>query len=90
MPVHTGVMCERCRKVFFAATWRGISPSRKDAEAFEFACKPPCRAVQEFRVADLRPYRVSDEVFQRGYAEENDYEVVEGRRKETTEQPKRR
>ncbi len=83
-----GVMCEACRKVFFVATWHGISPSRRDAEAFEFACKPPCRAVQEFRKADLRPFRVSDEAFQKGYAEESEYEVVEPRLRETKDAPR--
>lgn len=82
------VMCETCRKILFVATWRAISPSKRDAQVFEFACKPPCRAVQEFRKADLRPYRVSDEVFHVGYAQENEYQLVEARVRDTREAPK--
>lgn len=85
-----GIMCETCRKVLFAATWRAISPSERDADAYELACKPPCRAVQEFRKADLRPYRVSDDVFQKGYAEESEYELVQPKVRNSNKPPQGR
>ena len=39
--------------------------------------KPPCPEVREFRKEGMRPYRVSDDMFQRGYAEEGEYELVQ-------------
>ncbi len=77
MPVHIGIMCERCWTVLFAATWHDISPSRKDAQAFEFACKPPCPAIREFRKSELRPYRVSEDVFSKGYARQGEYQLIQ-------------
>jgi hypothetical protein len=71
-----GVMCETCRKVLFVGTWHGITPSERDAGLLKLACKPPCPAVREFRKDELRPYRVSNEVFRRGYAETGEYEPL--------------
>jgi hypothetical protein len=47
VPVHIGVMCETCRKVLFVGTWRGITPSERDAGLLKLTCKPPCPAVRE-------------------------------------------
>jgi hypothetical protein len=43
---------------------------------YRLKCAHPCRQVREFRKEELRPYRVSDDVFRRGYAEESEYELV--------------
>jgi hypothetical protein len=76
MPVYMGIMCEVCRKVYFVATSRAIKPSRTVENTYVLACPPPCREVRSFRKETLRPYRASDEAFQRGYAEEGKYELV--------------
>lgn len=77
MPVHMGTMCERCRKVYFIATSRAIRPSEFSAGMYRLTCNPPCREFQEFRKDNMRPYRVSEDVFRRGQAREGEYELVE-------------
>jgi hypothetical protein len=78
MPIHMGIMCEACRKVHFvAAASGGIRLSRTIEGMYRLKCTPPCPEVKEFRKEALHPYRVSDEVFQRGYANEGEYELVQ-------------
>lgn len=76
MPVHMGIMCEACRKVYFVGKSRAIKPSHTTPDMYVLTCPPPCGELKQFRKETLRPYRVSDEVFQRGCAEEDDYELV--------------
>ncbi len=87
MPIHVGIMCEWCRTVLFAASWHGISPSKRDAQVFEFACKPPCTAVREFRKDELRPYRISEDVFSKGYAREGEYQLIQEKVRERSKPP---
>jgi hypothetical protein len=77
MPVHMGVMCEACGKVHFVATSRGIQLSRTVEGMYRLTCNPPCPETREFRKEGMHPYRVSDDVFKRGYAEEGEYELVQ-------------
>jgi hypothetical protein len=64
MPVSMGILCERCKTVYF------IRPSGKShhihyerkREEFRFECDPPCRAVTYFHPTMLRPYSVAAEV----------------------------
>jgi hypothetical protein len=50
MPISMGILCERCRKVYF------ISPSRKSARVnydrtrreFKVVCDPPCNSTNFF------------------------------------------
>lgn len=79
MPVHMGIMCERCRKVHFIATSPGIKLSERVEGMYRLACKPPCPELREFRRDAMHPYRVTDEVFKAGYAELGEYEVVHAR-----------
>ena len=77
MPVHMGIMCERCRKVHFIATSPGIKLSERVEGMYRLTCKPPCPELREFRRDAMHPYRVTDEVFKAGYAELGEYEVVD-------------
>ena len=43
---------------------------------YRLNCPPPCAEMKEFRKEGMRPYRVADEVFRRGYASEGEYEFV--------------
>lgn len=72
-----GIMCEGCRKVYFIASSRVIKPSEFAAGMYRLACNAPCREFREFRKDDMRPYRVSEAVFRRGCAEEDEYELVQ-------------
>ena len=46
---------------------------------YRLNCPPPCAEMQEFRKDGMRPHRVADEVFRRGYASEGEYELVDER-----------
>jgi len=71
MPVCMGILCERCRTVYF------ISRSLKSAHIhydrtrgdFKLSCIPPCQAVAFFHRTMLRPYSVSAEAIDRGYGD---------------------
>jgi hypothetical protein len=71
MPVSMGILCERCRTVYF------ISRSGKSAHIhyerargeFKLACDPPCKSVSYFHRTMLRPYSASAEVLERGHAD---------------------
>ncbi len=76
MPIHMGIMCDACRMVYLVATWRGITPSERARGIFAVTCKPPCPEVKEFRTDAMRPFRVSDDAFGRGYACEGEYEQI--------------
>jgi len=44
---------------------------------YQLTCKPRCPEIKEFRKDGMRPYRVSEDVYRKGYAIEGEYEVVE-------------
>lgn len=74
MPVHMGIMCEKCRRVHFI----GASPGIKAVPTpgmYALTC-PFCLETKEFRKETVRPYRVSDEVFKTGYAREGEYQII--------------
>jgi hypothetical protein len=79
MPIHMGIMCEACRRVHFIATSPGIQLSRTTEGIYKLVCKPPCPEVREFRKEGMCPYRVPDDVFRRGYADEGEYELIEAK-----------
>jgi hypothetical protein len=84
MPIHMGIMCEACGVVHFVATSPGIKLSERVEGMYWLTCKAPCPEAKMFRKEAMRPYRVGDDMFNRGYAEEGEYELVEGSlRKET-------
>jgi len=76
MAIHVGIMCRMCRRVHFIATSHGIKPSKSVAGMYRLICNPPCLSSGEFRKESMRPYRVSVDVFKRGYATESEYELV--------------
>jgi len=75
MPIHMGVMCEKCHKVHFIATSRNIRPSAFVPGMYRLHCMPPCPEIKEFRKESMYPYRVSNQVFQTGCAEDGEYEL---------------
>ena len=46
MPIHMGIMCERCRKVYFIATSRAIKPNEFAAGMYRLTCNPPVLRIQ--------------------------------------------
>ena len=75
MSVHMGVMCEKCLTVHFIGTFSGIQLSRSGEGVYLINCTPPCSEARDFRKDSMRPYRVSDDVFKRGYAKPDEYEL---------------
>lgn len=78
MAIHMGIMCEACGMVHLVAMSPGIELSRTTGGNYQLTCKPSCSVIRYFRKDEMRPYRVSDDVFNRGYAEVGEYELVEG------------
>ena len=76
MPVHMGIMCEKCRRVHFVGSSPGIKPVPTPG-MYALTC-PFCLETREFRKETMHPYRISDEVFKTGYAKEGEYQPIEG------------
>ena len=88
MPIHMGVMCDKCRRVHFI----GISPAIKPVPThgmYALIC-PFCLETKEFRKETLRPYRVSEEVFKNGYAKEGNYSSIPVSTNKANESPQGR
>ena len=77
MPIHMGIMCEECGRVYFIATSDRIYPSRTAKTIYHLACVLPCLERRDFRIDDMRPYRVDENVFKRGFALEGEYERIQ-------------
>lgn len=71
-----GITCELCSKVHFISTSPIIEFSRSGQGVYRFNCPPPCGHAQEFQKHDLLAYRVTDDVFRKGCADESDYDIV--------------
>jgi hypothetical protein len=78
MAIHMGIMCDACRTVHFIVTSPGLELSHTFEGMYKLTCQPSCSAVRQFRREEMRPYRVANDVFARGYAEAGEYELVEG------------
>jgi hypothetical protein len=80
MPIHMGMMCEACRKVHFIATSPGIRPSPVTPEMYFAYVQISLLRNSRIRKDALHPYRVTDEVFKRGYAEESECGLIPAQR----------
>ena len=74
MPIHMGIMCERCNNVYFISTALGIKPMPTPG-MYALACRF-CSDKRQFRKEAMLPYRVSDEVFKTGHANEGEYDPI--------------
>jgi hypothetical protein len=74
MSIHMGIMCEKCRRVHFIGTSPGIKPMPMPG-MYALTC-PFCSETREFRKETVRPYRVSNEVFKIGYANDLEYQPI--------------
>ncbi len=67
MPICMGVLCERCRKVYFissSGTSVHITYNRARGE-FKVICDPPCNAITFFQKGMLKAYAVTAEILAR-------------------------
>jgi hypothetical protein len=76
MAIHMGIMCTMCRTVHFIATSSSIKASKLPAGMYRLTCNRPCLTTVEFRKESMQPYRVSEDVFKRGYAKASEYKLV--------------
>ena len=90
MPIHMGIMCGSCRRVYFIVPSPWIRPSPANLGMYRLTCRRPCPEAREFRKEAMLPYRVSDDVFNRGYAAEGEYQLVHAKLKGPNESPKGR
>jgi hypothetical protein len=68
MPICMGVLCERCRTVYFissSGTSTHITYNRARGE-FKLACDPPCNAITFFQKGMLKAYAVTAETLEHG------------------------
>lgn len=73
MAIQMGIMCGSCRKVHFIAASKSIRPILATPGMYRLICT--CSEAREFRKEAMQPYRVSDDVFNRGYAKQGEYEL---------------
>lgn len=66
-----GIMCEKCHRVHFIGTSSGIK-SMPTPGMYALSCRF-CSETREFRKETMHAYRVSEEVFQTGVANEGEY-----------------
>lgn len=76
MAIHMGIMCKMCRTVHFIATSPSIKALKLPAGMYQLTCNRPCLTTAEFRQESMQSYRVSEDVFKRGYAKESEYEII--------------
>lgn len=74
MPIHLGIVCEKCHRVHFIGTASGIKWMPTPG-MYALYCRF-CSQTREFRKETMRPYRVSDQLFKAGYANEGEYSPV--------------
>lgn len=72
--IHMGIMCERCYTIHFIGISPGIKPT-PTLEMYALNCVF-CSGRREFRKDEMRPYRVRDDVFRLGFAQEIECEVI--------------
>ena len=73
-----GILCERCRTVYFISRSPKSSHIHYDRTRGEFklACVGPCSAVAYFQRIMLRPYSVSAKAIERGYADIGECQAI--------------
>ncbi len=74
MSIQMGILCEKCHTVHFIVTSHGIKPMPTPG-MYVVSCGV-CSERREFRTETMRPYRVSEEVFQTGHANEGEYFAI--------------
>jgi hypothetical protein len=63
-------------EVHFIVTSPSIRPSPATRGMYQLSCRFGRHEASEFRKETMRPYRVEDTVFQTGFAEEGEYEII--------------
>ena len=78
MPICTGILCERCRTVYFICSSGSAAHVHYDRMRGEFKllCAPPCNGATYFRRPMLKPYAVTTEMLRHGFANIDDCQPI--------------
>lgn len=78
MPIHVGIRCTSCERVYFPGTTEQIdfAPPSTTNHEYRLTCSYPCGAIRLFRTYDMQPYSVSKNAYDRGYAHQGEYEEL--------------
>jgi hypothetical protein len=79
MPIRIGVICEKCERLYVIAHPKNaehiqFNPSSDPHLPYRLKCA--CRAERHFAMRQSLPYRVSESVCSRGYADRHEYEAI--------------
>lgn len=75
MPIHVGIACESCERIFFIAKTDRIEFLSGTSE-YQLTCLPPCGVVRRFDSHRLAPFSVRTQHYIRGYANKGEYELI--------------
>ncbi len=75
MPIHVGIACQSCERVYFIARTDQIEFL---AETFEYQlfCPPPCGVTRRFHKKRMGTYSVGTYCYNRGYANPGEYQLL--------------
>jgi RNase P subunit RPR2 len=71
MPIHVGIACESCERVYFIARTDRIEFLTETGE-YQLICPPPCGMTRRFDNQRLAPFAVRTQYYSRGYANKGD------------------
>jgi hypothetical protein len=75
MPIHVGIVCESCERIYFIARTDRIEFLAETAE-YQLVCPRPCGMMRRFDKERLAPFSVATQHYNRGYANKGEYELV--------------
>ncbi|HVO59301.1 MAG TPA: hypothetical protein VMT53_00120 [Terriglobales bacterium] len=75
MPIHVGIVCESCERVYFIARTDRIEFLAETGE-YQLVCPAPCGVSRRFDKQRLAPFSVKTPHYSRGYANRGEYELV--------------
>jgi hypothetical protein len=79
MPIRIGIVCENCERLYLIAHSENaehiqFNPSSDPHLPYRLECT--CRAERHFQMRQTLPYRVSESVCSRGYADRHEYDGI--------------
>jgi hypothetical protein len=73
VPIHVGIVCEKCRKLHLLSHRDKLHRIVYDTRRAEFRLTCLCTEITYFQKGMLRPYSVRDNVLDLGYADLGEY-----------------
>jgi hypothetical protein len=79
MPIRIGIVCEKCKRLYLIAHSHNaehIYFNQRSDPRSPYRLKCACRAERDFDLGQTLPYRVSESVCSRGYADQDEYDGI--------------